>query len=136
MATTDKGAFSFWATSGALITPSLPSISSPLKQKNVDISFTTSPVGALVSYAAGPNTYTTTARYTNTNTNITFTPSVSISDASPVEYQWNFGDGTEGWGSSPVHKYKNPMQCQASLCVIDSLGRKHFARRAMYIVNP
>lgn len=136
MAVTDKGAVTFWGTSGALVRPALPSISDPIKKTNVDVSFTTSPLGATLTYAAGSSTYVTNANYTSAATAITFTPKVFISDADPIEYEWDFGDGIKGWGTSPTHQYKNEMQCQAVLCVTDSLGRKHYARRAMYIVNP
>lgn len=132
-----KGAFSFSATSGALVVPTLPSVGEAFNKSNVSISFVTAPdAGSNVTYAVGASTYVTTAKYTHTGAPITFTPNVSISDADPVEYHWDFGDGVEGWGVSPQHEYKNAMQCQAVLCVTDSLGRKHYARRAMYLVNP
>lgn len=43
-------------------------------------------------------------------------------DGSIVSYQWDFGDGTTGFGENPVHTYYTPGMYTVVLTVIDSTG--------------
>jgi len=138
----DKGAFSFSARSGSLVVPDLPSLTGPTKAPNVEVSFEVSHAEALVpySYAVGSETYTTDYDYTPINTEITFTATASVSDATILEYHWDFGDGIEGWGSPATHQYStwinSHYSVQAVLRIRDSRGRQLYARKQVYLSNP
>ncbi len=43
-------------------------------------------------------------------------------DGKIVAYSWDFGDGSQGSGASPVHVYSRPGLYQATLSVIDDSG--------------
>jgi len=143
----NKGAFTFSARSGALVVPDRPALAVPRKNPNVEVSFAITHAESLVpfTYAAGVNTYVTDSYYTPINTEITFTATASVSDADIVEYKWDFGDGTEGWGNPATHEYSTwiddgygsyQYSVQAVLRVRDSLGRKFYARQQIYLSNP
>jgi len=48
--------------------------------------------------------------------------STSTSPNDIVSYHWNFGDGTEGDGSSPYHTYEQPGTYVVCLIIMDSEG--------------
>jgi hypothetical protein len=102
--------------------------------------FSWSPVSVALSFTfIGTYPYTTQAdsisrssdsRYaaytTPNNTLLTFTATASIpAGLTAVEYKWNFGDGTVGYGSSVGHTYTiSSPQTMATLIVTDNLGRQ------------
>jgi hypothetical protein len=67
-----------------------------------------------------------TAYTTPNNTLLTFTATASIpAGLTAVEYKWNFGDGTVGYGNSVSHTYTiSSPQTMATLVVTDNLGRQ------------
>lgn len=143
----DKGAFQFSARTGALVVPDLPSLRISKPKSNVEVNFAISHAEPLVplSYAVGSTTYLTDFNYTPIDTLITFTATASVSDADVLEYKWNFGDGTEGWGNPVTHEYSAWIDdgygnynysVQAVLRIRDSLGRKFYARQQIYLSNP
>lgn len=64
--------------------------------------------------------------YTSANSELTFTASVRLDPGDYIiEYEWDFGDGTKGYGPSPKHTYKQTtVQMRVSLCVLDNHRRK------------
>lgn len=105
---------------------------------DVAVSFVTSPVGATYTYTAGTVTFVTTEKYTAVNTSITFTATVTLPSTPPslavVEYYWDFGDGTFGYGNGATHTYTIANQnCQAVLRVTDNYGRHWFCRKQIYL---
>lgn len=69
--------------------------------KEIDISF--SPEGGTVGFTIGGEIFTTDHKYTAIDTPITFTATGSTSEFALVE--WDFGDGTQGFGNPVVHTY-------------------------------
>jgi len=104
------------------------------------VDFTWSPTSVPLSFTfigtypyahqADAVTRTSDSRYaaytTPNNTLLTFTATASIpSGLTVVEYKWNFGDGTVGYGSSVSHTYLiSSPQTMATLIVTDNLGRQ------------
>ncbi len=74
---------------------------------------------------------------TPTNTPIIFTASYFNSDGSTaIEYRWNFGDGSLGYGPSASHSYAYAgSQLSVSLSIQDSKF-KIFHRSAMLNLEP
>lgn len=104
------------------------------------VTFDWTPRGTALSYTLGGNTYpyakqqdnvtrATDTRYatyiTQTNTVLTFTATViSPPPIAIVEYRWNFGDGTVGYGPTVNKTYLGASQsAEVSLTVLDTLGR-------------
>lgn len=106
----------------------------------VVLDFSWSPVSVPLSFTfIGTYPYTTQAdaisrssdsRYaaytTPNNTLLTFTATASIpAGITVVEYKWNFGDGTIGYGSTVSHTYSiSSPQTMATLTTTDNLGRQ------------
>ena len=105
------------------------------------VGFTWSPVSIPLVYNAGGNIYppthqednvtrTTDANYqayiTPTNTPVTFTAQVIVpAGVFIVEYAWNFGDGTKGYGPSVAHTYTVASGLTSvSLTVTDSFDTR------------
>lgn len=103
----------------------------------VDFSWT--PVQIALSYTVGGNTYPPTHQVDNVsrasddryvafttpvNTLLTFVASVILPPGvAVVEYVWNFGDGSIGYGPTVTHTYKTPnSQTSATLNVIANNG--------------
>jgi hypothetical protein len=119
------------------------------KKADPFIDFTWSPVLGAIAFvfntipsvyvpAAKPDgTYSThsTYYYTPVSTPLTFTAQATFwDDREPVEYQWDFGDGTKGWGNPVSHTYNaESLFTRASLFVWDQFGREYFAIRQVYV---
>ena len=58
----------------------------------------------------------------NVNDSMTFDGSGSYDDGSITKYTWDFGDGTEGYGSSPTHIYNTANTYTVALTVKDDDG--------------
>jgi hypothetical protein len=108
----------------------------------VVLSFDWTPKSVPLSFTAGGNTYpyskqvdnvtrTSDGRYaaytTPANTLLTFTATaIAPGGVVILEYKWDFGDGTIGYGSSVAHTYTvASYQTQATLVVTDSLNRRY-----------
>lgn len=133
-----QGSVSLSALSGTDIEVRVNTIQDRSFGPTPEVTFTTSPQGATYVYTAGLNNYTTSAKYTPSNTVITFTATTRFPEGvKAVSHEWNFGDGQQGWGTTTTHTYKlSSGQPQASLCVTDSNGKKHYARRQIYLSTP
>jgi hypothetical protein len=64
--------------------------------------------------------------YTNTNVELSFTATVRLDPGDYiVEYIWDFGDGTKGYGPTAKHTYIQTTETmRVSLCVLDNHRRK------------
>lgn len=64
--------------------------------------------------------------YTNASTELTFTATVRQDTGDYIiEYEWDFGDGTKGYGATPKHTYEQTTpQMRVTLCVTDNHRRK------------
>jgi hypothetical protein len=69
--------------------------------KGIDIS--SSPEGTTVGFTVGGDVFTTDFKYTEYATPITFTATGDTEDF--ILYEWDFGDGTRGFGNPIVHTY-------------------------------
>jgi gliding motility-associated-like protein len=77
------------------------------------------------------------ASFTNTNVceglPIQFTNTTTISDASPLSYSWNLGDGNSSVNASPTHLYAGYGTYQAHLEVTSSHGCINRISRAVNV---
>lgn len=130
------GTLTTWKGTGeAIVVPSLPSISDEITATDPEVSFTTSPQESQFTYTVGSTTYSPAGAYWSmVNGTITFT--ATFAGATVIEYHWDFGDGVEGWGNPVTHIYEIPNQhIQAVLRVTDTLGRRFYTRKQMYLKN-
>ena len=66
--------------------------------------------------------------------NVSFNASKSKDpDGRVVNYTWDFGDGTEGWGLNIVHVYKTPGNYSVMLTVRDDSGANNSNKRTIWI---
>jgi len=56
-------------------------------------------------------------------------------DTIPIEYMWDFGDGTTGFGHEVEHCYDRPGRYLARLSVVDRITRKRREDVAAYMVE-
>lgn len=118
----------------------------------VYVDFSWTGTGAELSYEVGGNhyPYSTQAdgiirasdeRYasyvTPINTDLTFTADVIITskNLSIIQYRWDFGDGTIGYGPTINHTYfAAAPQTQALLNITDNLGNVYGRHKAVNLV--
>lgn len=101
------------------------------------LDFSWTPTLANLSYSIGGTVYTTNAPKTAVNTAITFTAvavAPSQSGRSFVKYEWDFGDGSKGFGPVVVHTFKvaNPL-LRVRCCATDNRGVKICVGRQIYL---
>lgn len=101
------------------------------------ITFDFSPHYAAYSYSVGATTYTTNAFYAQVGATVTFTATTAFGDPltqSALGYEWDFGDGTKGFGNPVTHKYTAPnIQLQVGLTVTDNNGQRFHVPKPMYL---
>lgn len=111
----------------------MTSITSPVSTIPTDrITFSSSPIGSTITFTLNGTTYPSTAKVSSINTQLTFTAAGDINDA--IRFEWDFGDGTKGYGNPVTHTYTIPNPfIRVALRVLDSDGvHKHSSKR-MYL---
>jgi PKD repeat protein len=104
-------------------------------QPTEEVSFTTSPQGAAVSFTVGGDVYVSGANRTAIDTAITFTATDSVEN--PLRYEWDFGDGSKGYGNPVVHTYKiNNPHLRAHLKVTGDDGKLYYSSQQIYLDDP
>lgn len=113
------------------------------------VTFDWSPKGAAWVINIGGNTYPYTVdepllgapaqpevNFTNNNQELTFTASVETDPGDFIlEYYWDFGDGTDGYGPEVTHTYRSySPTVRVSLQVTDNHRRKVNAGRQLSLV--
>ncbi len=53
-----------------------------------------------------------------------------------INYSWNFGDGTLGFGEFPSHVYNNPGSYTVTLTVTDNSGLTGTTSQSVFVVQP
>lgn len=72
--------------------------------------------------------------YASTNETLTFTATVVMPpNLTATGYNWKWGDGSEGTGSTATHKYTQTGNYSVGLTVTDQHGTKWTARKSMYL---
>lgn len=113
------------------------------------VTFDWTPKGASFVLNLGGNTYPFTINepesgapdqadvfYTNTNQELTFTATVELDPGDFVlEYYWDFGDGTDGYGPEVIHTYRSHSPTlRVHLVVTDNHRRKIHAGRQVNLL--
>jgi PKD repeat protein len=100
-----------------------------------EASFTVSPDGDPISISTSYDTYTYAQTHHEVDVEYTFTG--SFAGANPVEWHWDFGDGTEALGQVVTHTYTaGSPEIQCTLRVTDSAGKKTYAWVNMMMIVP
>lgn len=127
-------------------------INKPKKvQTGPNIDFNWTPVSTPYSYvvddvviipALKPDgNYWPSSTYYNTHVNgngsgLTFTATATIPNRTVIKYEWDFGDGSTGFGNNVVHAYAVPNQfMKVALKVTDDLAHEYFAVRQIYLIS-
>jgi hypothetical protein len=102
--------------------------------ESAEISFDFTPKGPPVVYLAGSSSYIAGYR-TGLENPITFLATVKFPpEVYAVEYYWDFGDGTEGWGNPVRHEFKYESErLRVTLRVTDNTGERHYVGKQLYI---
>ncbi len=113
-------------------------LATPQPKPTPTISIDFSPHRDAFSYSVGATTYVpANTFYAHVGEALTLTATVVLADSVRewiVGYEWDFGDGTKGFGNPVTHTYSfNNPHTQVGLTVTDNLNRKWRARKAMYL---
>ncbi len=109
-----------------------------------EVTFTTDPQGTMYTLVVGGDTYNLDYR-TPPGEDIEFTASVKFSDVynwtnlvprAALEYHWDFGDGTEGWGNPVTHEYElTNINIRVVLRVTFDTGLRLFVGKQLYVTD-
>lgn len=110
----------------------ISSIPEPISTAEIEIE--QDPLGSPITYTIGDDIFTTDFFYTPTYVDVEFTATATLpGDRVAVDYYWDFGDGTTGWGNPIVHNYEAPMPfTHLVLRATDDSGDRHFVRKQLY----
>src|SRR4051812_49913671 len=109
----------------------------PQQQASVDFGF--SPHGSAFSYVIGGTVITPPGVfYATRDTAITFTATVQFApERIALEYFWDFGDGSTGYGNPIVHTFTvATSHSPVSLRVTDDLNHSYHVSHQAYINPP
>jgi PKD repeat protein/uncharacterized protein YegL len=114
-----KPVFSYLDTRGRLVTPTVPSLSVVVRERNrpPTVSFDVLP--------AEPKA----------NEPVTFIDR-STDDVGIVAWEWDFGDGTRSAEQNPVHRYSADGSYTVTLTVTDTDGEKASATKPVKVFTP
>lgn len=111
--------------------------SAPVAEATPEISIAFSPHGSAFSYNVGEEVVSPTDTYfTGINEDITFTATVKYNNPDKqwaIGYEWNFGDGSIGYGNPGVHKYLFVNEIQVSVAITDNKGQIARAGLVVYL---
>ena len=100
-----------------------------------------SPQHEAFSYSVGSTVYAPAGVYfAHVWEDLTYTATVILpnpDDGWIVSYEWDFGDGNQGFENPVTHFYTQAnSNLQVSLTITDNLNRRWSACKAMYIIVP
>lgn len=104
------------------------------------LTFAFTPTLPNFSWTIAGTVYTSNQPKAAVNTALTFTATAVAPWGSGrrfVKYEWDFGDGVKGYGSSVTHTYSmpNPLT-RARCCVTDNFGVKICVGQQLYLMVP
>lgn len=142
---TITGSLAPWIATSMMTIGFLPNRAINTVKANIpstQVTFDYSPKADALIYAVGARTYgggldfpteTTGGYHVAVGSPVTFTASTITSPGiTPVDYLWDFGDGSVGVGNIVEHTFRYPGTNQVTLCVVDSSYRKTYLRQQLY----
>lgn len=112
-----------------------------LPEPTPEVSFTVSPVADQYTYTVGLTVYSpSNADVVNINADTTFVADARFPSPTrwATSYEWDFGDGAKGYGSTTTHSYlytSPAASVQPVLTVIDNRGARWRARKELYLID-